>query len=111
MKASTTTTTVSSLDRLRALERTRRRTVVSLALRDKALAANWAARLTAECDAVAFVCPIGDAVQVESWLNENRADVLLLEERWLHRLAEGTLLRMSARSPSQSVACQTERDV
>ena len=109
MKGSTTTGTVKARDELRALERTRRRTIVALALRDRALAASMAARLTAECDAVALVCNSGDASQVESWLEENRADVLLLEERWLHRLAAGTMPRVCARWPSQLVLLVGDR--
>ena len=109
MNASTTTGTVKSRNPLRALERTRRGTIVAVALRDKALAAALVARLTAECDAVVLVCTSGNAAQVESWLDESRADVLLLDERWLHRLGAGTIPRVSARSPSQRVLLVGDR--
>ena len=99
----TSTTTRKTGDEPRALQPTKRRTIVALALRDKALSATLAARLTAEHEAVALVCASGDAAELTSWLEENRADVLLLEERWLHRLAAGTMPRVSARWPSQRV--------
>ena len=105
----TSTTTGKTGDELRAPERTRRRTIVALALRDKALAASWAARLTAEHEVVALVCASGDAAELTSWLEKNRADVLLLEERWLRRLAAGTMPRMSARWPSQRVLLVGDR--
>ena len=108
MKASTTTGTGKTRDGLRTLERTaRRRTIVALALRDKALAATLAARLAADCDAATLVCATGDAAQLESWLEDNHADVLLLDERWLHRLA--AMPRSSARWRSQRVLLVGDR--
>ena len=90
MKASTTTGTVTAREGPRPLERSRRRTIVVLALRDSTLAATLAARLTAEAGAEALVYPHSDPSKLESWLAEHRADVLLLEERWSHRLRSGT---------------------
>ena len=109
MKASTAAGTVKTRSGLRAREPTRRRTIVALALRDKALATTLAARLIAECDAVALVCTSGDAAQVQSWLEENHADVLLLDERWLHRLGAGMMPRVSVRWPSQRVLLVGDR--
>src|SRR6185503_20115758 len=99
LRMKTSTTTGKTGVELRAPERTRRRTIVALALRDKALAATLAARLTADHDAVALVCASGDAAELTS----------LLEERWLHRLAAGTMPRVSARWPSQRVLLVGER--
>ena len=108
MKASTTTGIGKTRDGLRTLVRTaRRRAIVALALRDKALAATLAARLTADCDAATPVCTSADAAQLESWLEENPADVLLLDERWLHRLA--AMPRSSARWRSQRVLLVGDR--
>jgi len=61
------------------------RTVVALAIRDKALSATLAQRLTAEGDVVAVECPSMDAAMLVPWLKERRADVLLLDERWLQQ--------------------------
>jgi DNA-binding NarL/FixJ family response regulator len=100
MRASTGTVRTRVV--LRTVERTaRRRTTVALALRDKALAQTVAARLTANSDAVTLVRGAGDAARLESWLEDNHADVLLLEERWLHRLA--AMRRSGARWRSQRV--------
>src|SRR5512147_283983 len=90
-------------------ERTRRRTTVALALRDKTLALTLAARLAADCDAVAFICPFVNPAQLESWLEAHAADVLLLEERWLPRLAAGTMSRLNERWPEQRVLLVGDR--
>jgi DNA-binding NarL/FixJ family response regulator len=78
-------------------------------LRDKSLAGTLAARLTAECDAVALVFSYGDLSQLASWLTEHRAEVLLLDERWLHRLDAGTMPRSSSRWPSRCVLLVGDR--
>jgi DNA-binding NarL/FixJ family response regulator len=104
MKASTTGTVKTSES-----ERTRRRTTVALALRDKTLALTLSARLAAECDAVSLICPFTDPGQLESWLEEHPADVLLLEERWLPRLGAGTMPRLSERWPDQRVLLVGDR--
>ena len=101
MKASTTGTVKTSEG-----ERTRRRTTVSLALRDKTLALTLSARLAAECDSL--ICPFTDPAQLEQWLEEHPADVLLLEERWLPRLA-GTMPRFRERRPNQRVLLVGDR--
>lgn len=90
-------------------ERTKRRTTVTLALRDKTLALTLAARLAADCDAVASICPFVNAAQLEPWLEDHPADVLLLEERWLSRLAAGTMPRLSERWPNQRVLLVGDR--
>jgi two-component system, NarL family, nitrate/nitrite response regulator NarL len=90
-------------------ERTRRRTTVALALRDKTLALTLAARLSADCDAVTLICPFTKPAQLEPWLEEHPADVLLLEERWLPRLAAGTMSRLSERRPEQRVLLVGDR--
>lgn len=84
-------------------DRAKRRTTVALALRDKTLALTLSARLAADCDAVALICPFVNPAQLESWLEEHPADVLLLEERWLPRLAAGTMPRLNERWPDQRV--------
>jgi len=104
MKASQTDT-----DKKIEGERTRRRTTVVLALRDKTLALTLSARLAADCDAVALICPFADPAQLEPWLEEHPADVLLLEERWLPRLAAGTMPRLSERWPDQRVLLVGDR--
>ena len=104
MKASTTGTVKTSEG-----ERTKRRTTVSLVLRDKTLALTLSARLAAESDAVAVICPYAEPAQLEAWLEEHPADVLLLEERWLPRLAAGTMPRLSARWPEQRVLLVGDR--
>jgi DNA-binding NarL/FixJ family response regulator len=82
--------------------------VIALALRDDALTATLAARLTAS-GAETLACPSGDPAELESWLTQNRADVLLLEERWLQRLRPGAVQRSSARWPSRRVLLVGDR--
>ena len=77
--------------------RAKRRTTVALALRDKTLALTLSARLDADGDAVAIICPFTNPAQLEPWLEDHRAEVLLLEERWLPRLAAGTMPRRTQR--------------
>lgn len=103
MKASETGTVKTTA------ERTRRRTTVSVALRDKTLAITLSTRLAADCDAVSSICPFVNPAQLESWLEDHPADVLLLEERWLHRLPAGTMARLSERSPNQRVLLVGDR--
>jgi DNA-binding NarL/FixJ family response regulator len=102
MKASETGTVKTS-------ERTKRRTTVALALRNKTLALTLSARLVADCDAVASICPFGNPTQLEQWLEDHPADVLLLEERWLPRLAAGTMPHLSERWPDQRVLLVGDR--
>ena len=109
MKASTTTGTVTAREGLRPLERSRRRTIVALALRDSTLAATLAARLKAEAGAETLTYPHSNPSKLESWLTENRADVLLLEERWLHRLRNGTSRPSIPRWPSHRVLLVGDR--
>ena len=90
-------------------ERTKRRTTVALALRDKTLALTLSTRLAADGDAIALVCPFTNPAQLEPWLEEHPADVLLLEERWLPRLAAGTMPRLSKRWPDQRVLLVGDR--
>ena len=104
MKPSTTGTVKTSEG-----ERTKRRTTVSLVIRDKALALTISTRLAAESDAVALVCPHGEPAQLEAWLEGHPADVVLLEERWLPRLPAGTMARLSARWPDQRVLLLGDR--
>jgi len=104
MKASETGTVKTSQS-----ERTRRRTTVALALRDKTLALTLSARLAADSDAVALICPFTNPTRLESWLEEHPADVLLLEERWLPRLPAGTMSRLSERRPEQRVLLVGDR--
>jgi DNA-binding NarL/FixJ family response regulator len=89
--------------------RAKRRTTVALALRDKTLALTLSARLDADGDAVAIICPFTNPAQLEPWLEDHRADVLLLEERWLPRLAAGTMPRLSERWPDQRVLLVGDR--
>src|SRR5262245_55314914 len=103
MKASTTGTVKTSEG-----ERTKKRTTVALALRDKTLALTLSARLAAECDAVSLICPFTHPAQLDQWLEEHPADVLLLEERWLPRLAD-TMPRLSERWPDQRVLLVGDR--
>jgi DNA-binding NarL/FixJ family response regulator len=95
MKASTTTSATTRAG-VRPLDRTRR-TIVALAIRNRSLSATLAARLAAERDAVALSCPAADAAELLAWLHENRADVLLLDERWLHRLDADSARSLRAR--------------
>src|SRR5690349_4461005 len=90
-------------------ERAKRRTTVTLALRDKTLALTLSARLAADCDAVAVICPLVNPAELESWLDEHPADVLLLEERWLPRLAAGAMPRLNERWPDQRVLLVGDR--
>jgi len=90
-------------------ERSKRRTTVALALRDKTLALTLSARLAADSDAVALICPFTNPARLEPWLEEHPADVLLLEERWLPRLAAGTMSRLSERRPEQRVLLVGDR--
>lgn len=90
-------------------ERTKRRTTVALALRDKTLALTLSSRLAADSDAVALICPFTNPARLEPWLEEHPADVLLLEERWLPRLAAGTMSRLSERRPEQRVLLVGDR--
>lgn len=102
MKASRTTNSVTTCDGLRTLER-RGRTVVALAIRDKTLCASLAARLAAAGDIEALVCPVPDPTPLASWLDQHRADVLLLDERWLHRLDASSTPSLRARWPDLQV--------
>jgi DNA-binding NarL/FixJ family response regulator len=95
MKASTTSSATTRAG-LRALDRTRR-TAVALAIRDQSLSTALAARLAAQRDAVALSCPATDTAELLAWLEENRCDVLLLDERWLQRLDADALRRLRAR--------------
>ena len=61
------------------------RTVVALAIRDKALSADVAQRISAEGDAVVVECPSMDAATLVPWLKERHADVLLIDEKWLQQ--------------------------
>lgn len=101
MKASSTTGTVTT-NGPRALERARR-TVVALAIRDKTLSGALAARLTAECDALALVWPLTEPAHLVPWLDENHADVLLLDERWLYHFEGRAAPSLLARWPELSV--------
>jgi len=76
---------VKTHDGLRPLEPTRR-TIVALATRNKTLSGVLAERLAAERAALTVVCPFVDPARFFPWLDANRADVLVLDERWLHRL-------------------------
>ena len=107
MKASITTGSATR-DGQRTLERTRR-TVVAVAIRDKPLSTALAARLTAERDAVALLCPDSDPADVVLWLDDNPADVLLLDERWVHRLGAGAVPRLRSRWPNQRVLLVGDR--
>jgi DNA-binding NarL/FixJ family response regulator len=102
MKTSTTTGRFEARD-----ERTRR-TVIAVVLRDKALAAAMAARLTGELGAVAILCSSTDPAQLVPWLDENVADVLLLDEPWLYRLDRG-FPSLRVRWPNQSVLVVGDR--
>jgi DNA-binding NarL/FixJ family response regulator len=77
--------------------------VVALAVRDKALSPILAARLAAEGDAVVLVCPAIDGAQLAAWLEEKPADVLLLDERWLHRLGPSSVPCLRAHCPDRRV--------
>jgi DNA-binding NarL/FixJ family response regulator len=102
MKTSTTTGRFEARD-----ERTRR-SVIALVVRDKTLAAAIAARLTAELGAVAILCSASDPAHLVPWLDENVADVLLLDERWLYRLDCG-FPSLRVRWPNQSVLVVGDR--
>lgn len=95
-------TTDATRDEPRPLER-KGRVVVAVALRDKALAPIVAARLAAERDTVVLVCPAVDAAQLAAWLEEKPADVLLLDERWLHRLGPSSVPCLRAHWPDRRV--------
>jgi DNA-binding NarL/FixJ family response regulator len=96
------TTSDATRDEPRTLERSGR-LVVALALRDKALSAIVAARFAAEGDVVVWVCPAVDAAQLTAWLEEKPADVLLLDERWLHRLGPSSVPCVRAHWPDRRV--------
>jgi DNA-binding NarL/FixJ family response regulator len=107
MKPSTTSGRATR-DEPRTRERTTC-TVVAVALRDKALSVSLAAHLTADRDAVALLCPFSDPAALFPWLDENPADVLLLDEQWLHRFATGSVSRLRARWPDLRVLLVGDR--
>jgi len=82
------------------------RTTVALATRDKILSAILAARLTAECDTVALVCP--NLARLLPWLEENPADVLVLDERWLQG-RDASVPSLRARWPALRVLLLGDR--
>jgi len=108
MKASSTTSSVTTRDGRRTLGPTKR-TIVALALRDKSLTAALTARLAAECDALPLVCPFLDAPRLVSWLGKNRTDVLVLDERWLHRPDASPVPSLCARWPDLRVLLLGDR--
>jgi DNA-binding NarL/FixJ family response regulator len=81
------------------------RTVVALAVRDKALSAAMYQPLVVDGFSVR-VCPSFE--RLLPWLNGNRVDVLLLEERWLQQLAADSVRSLRAR-PEQRVLLVGER--
>lgn len=102
MNTSTTTRGVEPSD-----ERTTS-TVVALALRDKVLSTTLSARLTAELGAVAVPCSCTEPASFVRWLEENPADVLLLDEPWLRLFGPG-FPSLRERWPDQSVLVVGER--
>jgi DNA-binding NarL/FixJ family response regulator len=102
MNAAVCMTSAALRDEPRTLEGSGR-LVVALALRDKALAPIVAERLAAGIDAVVRACPAGDAAQLAAWLEEKPADVLLLDERWLHRLGPSSVPCLRAHWPDRRV--------
>ena len=107
MKASTTTGDETRAG-LRSRERARR-TVVAVAIRDKALSVTLATRLTAARDAAVLLFPSADPGDVISWLDELRPEVLLLDEQWLHRLGDGSTPTLRVRWPEQRVLLVGDR--
>lgn len=67
-----------------------RRTVVAIAILDQALSATLRASLAAESDVLVIVCSSPGAAGFVSWLDENRAEVLLLDERCLNQVGAGS---------------------
>jgi DNA-binding NarL/FixJ family response regulator len=106
MKASTTT---SGATRPRTRERAKH-IVVALAVRDEALAAALAQRLKAARDAIALVCASPDVPELLTWLDAIRADVVLLDERWLQRLGAGVLPSLRERRPDRRVLLVGDRE-
>jgi two-component system response regulator NreC len=77
--------------------------VVALALRDKSLAATLASRLAAERIAVVLGGRSAHPGKLMAWLNETRADVLLLDERWLPRLGGRAVRHLRASWPGRRI--------
>jgi DNA-binding NarL/FixJ family response regulator len=59
---------------------------------------------------VAHVCVSPNPADLLIWLDENRADVVLLDEHWLHRLGAGALSSLRARWPDRSVLLVGDRE-
>jgi DNA-binding NarL/FixJ family response regulator len=70
---------------------------VVLALRDKTLSAALAARFSAESDVALLVCSVLDPDCLASRFDNDRAGVLLLDERWFQRLDASSVASLRAR--------------
>jgi DNA-binding NarL/FixJ family response regulator len=108
MKASSTTSCDAMRDGPLRMERTRP-TVVAIGTRDEVLAAALTARLVRSGHAVALTCLVADSARLLSWLDDCRADVLLLDERWLHRLDPRAAQDLRGRCPELRVLVLCER--
>ncbi|HUQ51753.1 MAG TPA: response regulator transcription factor [Gammaproteobacteria bacterium] len=100
----TASSTASSLP-----QRDAKPAIVALALRDKTLAATLAQRLAAGLGADVLQFRSSSPAQLVPWLDDARADVLLLDQRWLHRLAGAATRRLGARWPAQRVLLVGDR--
>jgi DNA-binding NarL/FixJ family response regulator len=86
-----------------------RRTRVAIATRDETLSVALMVRLVRKRNTVSLACPASDAARLLSWLDEARPDVLLLDERWLHRLDPRSAKTLHARCPNLSVLILCDR--
>jgi DNA-binding NarL/FixJ family response regulator len=86
------------------------RTVIALAIRDESLAAALTARLEDSPDFVVLRCTAGKGAQIAVRPEEIRADVVLLDARWLNaRLGPGSAPPQPARWHGRRVLIVAER--
>jgi len=84
-------------------------TVVALAIRDPALSAALSDALAMARDALVLTAPSLDPARLIAWLDENHADVLLLDARWLHQFRADSVPPLSMRWPHQRVLIVGDR--
>lgn len=108
MTAFSTTSCETARDALPTVERPKR-TVVAIATGDEALSAALTTRLVSKGHAVALTYPMGNSARLLFWLDESRADVLLLDERWLRRLDPQAAHELRVRYPGLRVLVLCER--
>jgi DNA-binding NarL/FixJ family response regulator len=66
-------------------------------------------RLASERDFVPIPCSFPDARRLLAWLEEEPADVLLIDERWLARLDGRSVRKLRARQPGPRVLVLCDR--